>query len=75
MFSGRDQYALLHQAGGVADFCNIFADGFDFVSVEIDATKHNARAGGSRKDAQFDGGSAMKSNTAAFDGGSNCAFE
>ena len=45
MLGGREQDALPHQAGGVADARHVAHVGLDFEIVEIDAAEHDARVG------------------------------
>jgi hypothetical protein len=45
MFSGGDQYAFLHQAGGVAHPGHIPGLGLNCESFEIGAPEHDARVG------------------------------
>ena len=45
MFSRRDEYALTHQAGGVADPGNIFPVGGDTKPVEVGAAEYNTSSG------------------------------
>ena len=45
MFSGGNQYALLHQTGGVAYLGNVAADGFDFEAVKVGPAENNTGSG------------------------------
>ena len=75
VLSGRNQHALLHQTGGVADLGDVLADGGHVESVEIDAAKHDARSCSGGKDAEVDGSSAMEANATALDGATDCSFK
>ena len=75
MLGGGNQYAFLHQAGGVADLGDILAAGFDLVSFEIGAAKHDARSRAGGKDAEVDWGSTVKAHATARDRTSDCSLE
>ena len=75
VLGGGDEDALLHQAGGVADFCDVLADGGYVEAVEVDAAEDDSAARRGGKDSQMHGRSAVKADAAAFDGGSNCALK
>ena len=49
---GREQHALFHQAGGVADACNVAHVRFDFEIVQVHAAKNDAGIGRSRNQSQ-----------------------
>ena len=72
MFSGGNQYALLHQTGGVADPRDVSADGFDFKTVQINAVKHDAGPRGRRQNSQVDGSAAVQTYPGAFHRPTNC---
>jgi hypothetical protein len=74
MLGGGDEDAALHKAGGVTDASDVAAIGFEFESVEIDATEDDAGAGRGGQEAKMNGSAAVKSDAAAFDRGSNCLF-
>ena len=74
VLGGRDQDALFHQAGGVADAGDVAAAGFDGEAIEIGAMEDDARAGGSGQDSEVDGSSAVEADSGAGDGGTNCLF-
>jgi hypothetical protein len=74
MFRGRDQDALFHQAGRIADAGYIAADGFNFKSIEVGTPKDNAGVGGSRKNAERYWGAGMQTYSAALDRITNCLF-
>ena len=74
MFGGGNQYALLHQTGGVADARDVPADGLDLKTVQIDAVKYNARSRRRRQDSQVDGSSAVQTDPGAFHRSTNCLF-
>ena len=42
VLGGRDEHALFHQAGGVADLGDIAADGLDLEAVEVGAAEDDA---------------------------------
>src|SRR3954469_7743715 len=46
MFGGRDEHALLHQAGRVAHARNVSSSSFDFKIVEVNATEDDSRSRG-----------------------------
>ena len=74
MLGGRDQHALLHQAGRIADARYVPAQRFDFEIVEVGTPETNSRASRSRKNSQLHGRSAVQAHTLAFHGGTNCLF-
>ena len=74
MFGGRDEDALFHQAGGVADAGDVAAAGFDSEGVEVGAMENNSSAGGSGEDSEVDGSAAVEADSGAGDGGTNCLF-
>ena len=74
MLGGRDQHALLHQAGGVADAGHVAAGGFDFEAIEISAAEDDAGAGGGRQQAHVDRRAAMQAHTNALHGLADCLF-
>ena len=53
MLGGGDQHALAHQAGGVADFGHIAADGGNFEVVEVGAAEDDAGASRSGQEAAW----------------------
>ena len=74
MLGGRNQDALFHQAGGIADTGYVATAGFDGESIEISAVEDDAGAGRCRKDSEIDGSSAVEAHSGAGDGGTNCLF-
>ncbi len=46
VLGGRDENAFFHQAGGVADFGDVVANGFDLEAIEVGAAKQDAGAAG-----------------------------
>ena len=72
MLGRRNQYAFLHQTGGVADARNVPADGLDFKTIQIDAVKYDARSRGCRQDSQVDGSAAVQTYPGAFHRPTNC---
>ena len=51
VFSGGDQHALAHQAGGVADLGHVAADGGNLKVVQVSAAEDDARSGRSGQQA------------------------
>jgi hypothetical protein len=74
VFGGGDQHALLHQAGGVADFGYIAADGLYLEAIQIDPAEDDAASSTGGADAQADWRSAMQADAIALDRPSDCAF-
>ena len=74
MLGGRDQHALLHQAGGVADAGYVAPAGFDFETVQVGATENDPGPGGRREDLQIDWSPAMETSSTAGDCSTNCLF-
>jgi len=72
MLSRRNQHALLHETGGIADAGNIAAAGFNGKAVEIGTAENDPRACGSGQDFQIDGSAAMQTNATATDRSPNC---
>src|SRR3954447_5174423 len=67
MFGGRDENALLHQAGGVAHARNISTGGFDLKIVEINAAKDDTRSRGRGQHAHFHSSAAVQADAFASD--------
>ena len=63
MLRGGDQYALAHEAGGVADLGDVATDGGDFEVVEVGAAKDNAGTGRSRQEAHGNGCAGMQTDS------------
>ena len=74
MLRGRDQYALFHQACGVADAGNVAADCLHLETIEIDASKDHSRAWRCRQYPQLNRSPAMQADAAAFYGRADCLF-
>jgi hypothetical protein len=74
VLGGRDEDAFFHQAGGVADFGDVAADGLDLKAIEVDAAEDDARTRGGGEDAQMDGCSAVQADSTAVGGLANCTF-
>src|SRR5579871_992970 len=72
MLGRRDQHALFHQAGGVADASDIEADGLDFKAVKIGAAKYDTRPRWRRSDAHRYRCPAVQAHAAAFHGRADC---
>ena len=72
VLGGRDQHALLHQAGGVADASHVAARSLDFEAIQIGAAEHDSRSGRSRKHAHLNRSAAMQAHSAAFHGRAKC---
>ncbi len=64
VFGSRDQYALAHQRGGVADFGDVAASGGNFVVVEVGAAEDDTRTGGRGDAAQVDFSTGVQTHTA-----------
>lgn len=62
MLSRRDEYALPHQAGGIAYFGDIASRCRNLKIVEVRAAEDDARTGWSRKQPHQDRGAAMQAN-------------
>ena len=75
MFRGGDQNALAHEAGGIADFGHVPADGGNFESIEIGAAKHDAGASRGGKQAHVNRRATVKANAGEFNRGGNCVFQ
>src|SRR4030095_3931383 len=60
VLGGRDQHALLHKAGGIADPGNIAPDRFHFEVIEVSASEDDSRSGGGRLDSQTHWSTAVK---------------
>lgn len=58
MLGGRDEHALAHQTGGIADLGDVAAYGGDFEVFQIGATKDNPGAArrGQKAHADLDAG-------------------
>src|SRR5579862_8044115 len=67
-----DEYALLHQASGVADPGHVAADGLDFNAMEIGAAEDDAGARGRGQDAHGDRRPAVQTYTTALYRRANC---
>ena len=75
MLCRRNQDTFFLQAGGVAYFGHIAADGFNFKAIKIAAAENNARSRYGRKDPEGHRSATMQAYARAFDGGSNCLFK
>src|SRR5579884_112173 len=74
VLGGRDKHALTHQAGGVADFGDVAAGGWNFKIVEVGAAEDDSRACRSGQKTHPDGCSAVQTNAGKFNGGGNGLF-
>src|SRR5580698_10868427 len=72
MLGRRNQHALLHQAGGIADAGHVAADGFDFKSIQISAAEDDACARRRRQNAHGDGRAAVQANATARNRRADC---
>src|ERR1700733_4427164 len=72
MFGRRDQHALLHQAGGVADAGDVADMRLDFKIVEIHATENDSRIGRSRYQSQAALNGSVQTNAFNLDRALNC---
>ena len=71
MFSGRDQNALPHQAGGVADPRYIAPTGWDREVVQVRAQEYDAGRYRSGQDSNRDGNSTVQSDSTSLGGALN----
>ena len=74
MFRRGDEDALLHQAGGVADFGDVTADGLNLKTIKIGTAKNNTGARGRRNDVKSDGSAAVQAYAVAGGLGTDCLF-
>src|ERR1035441_2719 len=72
MLSGRDEHALFHQTGGVADAGDVASTGFNGKTVEVGAVKDNAGSGWRWKNSKADRRAAVESFTGATHRRANC---
>ena len=75
MLGGGDQHALAHQAGGVADFGHIAANGGNFKVVQVRAAEDNARSGRRGQKAHGDRRSGMQPHPAELQGRGDRLFQ
>ena len=67
MLGGRDEHALAHQAGGVADPGNVFAVGGNAKPIEVGAAEQNTNRRASRANPHGGGQTAVQPHAAEFD--------
>ena len=75
MFGGRDQHTLAHQAGGIANFCHVAANGGDFKVVQIGAAEDDSRTSGCGEQTHGDRSAGMKAYARKLDGLGNGLFQ
>lgn len=68
VFRGGDEHALAHEAGGVADFGDVAADGGDLEVVKIDAAEDDAGAGRRGEQAHGDRSAGMQTDPSELKG-------
>ena len=74
MFGGRNQHALLHQAGGVADAGHVSANRLNLKTIQINTPKNDAGVRGRGKDAKLNRSARVQADTMALDCRANCLF-
>ncbi len=67
VLGGGDQYALAHQAGGIADFLHVAPTCGDGETFEIGADKYDASGGRGREDANADRNAGMEADSGSVD--------
>src|SRR5438105_15399651 len=72
VFGGRNQHALLHQTGGVADAGHIPAYRLNLKTFEINTPKNNAGVRGCGKDAKLNRSARSQTDTVTLDCRANC---
>ena len=75
MFGGRDENALAHEAGGVADALDVFPTGGNWEIVQVGAAEYNTGTSGGWYHAKFYGYTRMKTDSAYLDRLLNSRFE
>ena len=68
VLGGRDQHALAHQAGGVADFLHVAPTGGNREAVEVGADENDAGRGRGGEDADPDRNAGMEPDARGLDG-------
>src|SRR5579884_3701571 len=68
MLGGGDKDTLAHQAGGIADTCDIAPDSWHFEPLQVGANKNDAGAGRRGDDPHVDGNSVVQPGTADLNG-------
>jgi len=72
MLGRREQYTLLHQAGGVADARDVADVSLDLEIVEIHAAENDPSVRGSGHQTKMARDGSVKSDSINFDGSLNC---
>src|SRR5450759_4901953 len=75
MLRGRDQYALAHQTGGIADARHVTPTRGHREIVEIGTKENDAGARRGRNNSDIYTNAAMKSHTTGFDGALHSGFK
>jgi hypothetical protein len=75
MFGRRDQHALPHQAGGVADLLNMAPARGNGEAIEVGADEYDAGRRRRREDANADRNPGVQSHADGFDRSLNGSFE
>ena len=75
MFGGGDEHALAHEAGGVADFGDVAADGGDFEVVEVGAAEDDAGTGRRGQQTHGDRRAGMKTDPCELKGCGDGLFQ
>ena len=74
MFSRRNENALPHEARGIAHTGDIAADRLNLEAIQVSAPEHDPGTCGRGQEAEADRGSAMQSDSLAFDSNADCLF-
>jgi hypothetical protein len=75
MLGGGDEHAALLQAGGVAYFGHIAADGFNLEAIQVNPAKHNSGARRRRQNSHLDRRPTVQPNALTLHRAADCLFE